>query len=376
MTRGRLLDLFPVAFRPPVWFPMITLTLTLALLNSFGRASNPFHPFQVSLDIALSLFCLAPLLIPPLRSMPSLLRRFMVGVVLQLLIAAVLLLCSSFPPGLLLANAFFVFRVLGLSKRPALEGAGLAGVLLAGGVTIWRGASGWTVATGLLIGWVAYRFAFSMDLAFLEQSQPWPAITHKLKDLSNIVLGNRRAIWEEAYAAGRWEFLQSVDHRPRHYVIAGIVRDRFAEGGANLLDVGCGYATLYRVLGRHAASYTGIDLSENAIRQCRTAFQDDPRCSFETVGLEAYHPDRTFDVVVLNEVLYYLPIRSIAEVCRSARSLLKDEKSVLIISMGRIPKASRIWRKLDHLMTPVQNIRVTNETTGSYSIVRVYPGVS
>lgn len=387
---------FAVEFRPAVWLPAIGLTLATVVLESFIHALRPVDTGSVPavigsltavlppsvwelLYVATYSIYFLPLLIPSRRARRGTMRRLLVGFGFQLLIAGGLLLLSAnqtlgvgLAVCLHVANAFFVFLVLCRGERSAVAGAVFGGFLLAAVATLSSRRHEWlAVGVALLTASAAYRVVFSAKLSFLDHAEPGSVIRHWLHNLSNLCV-NRRLTWETAYAAGQWRFLESMDQRPRHYVIADCVSERFPRG-ADVLDVGCGYATLHRVLGPHARTYTGIDLAATVIEECRKVFKEDARCRFENVAFDDYQADGKFDVVVLNEVLYYFPIRSVRQVCQSARNLLKNEDSVLIVSMCGNSKARWVWRRMGELMRPAQNIRVSNLATGSYWIVKVYP---
>ena len=72
-----------------------------------------------------------------------------------------------------------------------------------------------------------------------------------------------------------------------------------------ILDVGCGYGALVKYLKTEDySSYLGIDLSDNAIYKARkTNFQ---KSEFLIADAHQFHPKKTFDVIIFNEVLYYL----------------------------------------------------------------------
>jgi 2-polyprenyl-3-methyl-5-hydroxy-6-metoxy-1,4-benzoquinol methylase len=113
--------------------------------------------------------------------------------------------------------------------------------------------------------------------------------------------------WDREFASGAWDYLdESPAERARHAVIAMLCRS-FAEHGA-ILDVGCGEGTLLDFLTpsqkRH---YLGIDISKEAVaiarRKRRRRVVDVDATSFTTRAL--------FDVIIFNEVLYYLDAEAI-----------------------------------------------------------------
>jgi SAM-dependent methyltransferase len=298
------------------------------------------------------------------------LRRTYFGFTLQLLLSATA--SANFHPCLQVASLCFVALVAGRLKQPAWGATLLLGSVLLSVSTLLTGRHDPRgILLGIAFGWIVYRASFSQQLDFLDASHPWATLRHLLKELRNLWLPNRRAWWERSYAAGEWDFLHSRDQRPRYYTIAGLVQDRFPQGAA-VLDVGCGHAILYPLLEKSASSYTGIDFADAAITTCRARFAGESRCVFHTVAFEEYTPEKGFDVVILNEILPYFPLASLARIFAHALTLLKDDQSLLVISLCRNHKAWLVGRKLSRLATPEQCIRVSNVWTGSYWTVSVY----
>ena len=319
----------------------------------------------------------SPLILLAVRDENGMVRRVLVGFLLQVLIAALLYAVLpvgvlDFVPCLHVANAGFICRIVLYRLGRPWRHAFLAPPALIVASTLLTQRHGWIdLVVGLGIGWLVFSLAFAKGLRFLESSSAAAGISFELRNVYNLLLPNKRANWEEAYAAGQWSFLESKGQRPRHYGIAGIVRDHFPQG-ARVLDVGCGYGTLYRMLADSTTRYVGVDFAEAAVKECRRAFQEGPKCAFHCAAFEDYRPDGKYDVVILNEVLYYFPLSSVESVVRRACEMLADERSILIVSMNRNFKAARIWKAFSRLASPDQSIRMTNLETGSYWTVNVY----
>ena len=81
----------------------------------------------------------------------------------------------------------------------------------------------------------------------------------------------------------------------------------------SILDIGCGSGNYYRVFksaGLHPyLHYTGIDISEKNIENCKVFFPKEryPNAEFATGNImELAYPDASFDVVVMLDVLEHL----------------------------------------------------------------------
>jgi 2-polyprenyl-3-methyl-5-hydroxy-6-metoxy-1,4-benzoquinol methylase len=133
--------------------------------------------------------------------------------------------------------------------------------------------------------------------------------------------------WEADYLSGHWNYLESLRELPRYSVIAGYCHH--LKNGGSILDVGCGEGVLLERLDRSRFSeYVGIDISDVAIqRACRMA---DERTRFICADVEAFNPPGLFDVIVLNECLYYFA-DPVSVLRRYEQALKKD--GIIVASM-------------------------------------------
>jgi 2-polyprenyl-3-methyl-5-hydroxy-6-metoxy-1,4-benzoquinol methylase len=155
--------------------------------------------------------------------------------------------------------------------------------------------------------------------------------------------GDQRSIgvepsrWDKQYSSGAWDFLKSSAEMPRYGVIASYCRS--AGPDASVFDIGCGIGLLLKWLPWHVR-YLGIDVSEAAIRQARE--NDRPRASFEVANAVSFDPGERFDVVVLNELLYYVECPELL-VDRCAGFLRAG--GVIVVSMYKSIESMQTWRR-------------------------------
>jgi SAM-dependent methyltransferase len=122
-----------------------------------------------------------------------------------------------------------------------------------------------------------------------------------------------------------------------------------------ILDVGCGTGLLRERLGDSAfSSYVGVDISETAVARASAAGH--PRSRF-VVGDAATLDLGRFDVVVLNEVLYYAPDAGVL-LRRVAGAL--EPNGLLVTSMWRHPGDRALWRVVDGVLPRVDRVEVRN----------------
>jgi 2-polyprenyl-3-methyl-5-hydroxy-6-metoxy-1,4-benzoquinol methylase len=139
----------------------------------------------------------------------------------------------------------------------------------------------------------------------------------------------------------------TLDVDTRNAVTAVLIR-HYAQDCPSVLDIGCAGGTLVLALSSFD-SYLGVDVSRYAIEQaernpaiCRLG---STQVSFASADIRSFRLDRSWDVIILNEVLYYLGVEdAVDQVSRYAHAL--QPKGVLVVSMKDDPKTHSIYRQL------------------------------
>lgn len=135
--------------------------------------------------------------------------------------------------------------------------------------------------------------------------------------------------WDKEFSSGRWNCLDDNPAERARHAIIGMYCQKYFPGG-NILDVGCGEGTLVDFLSdRQKKKYLGIDISSEAIKIGKRKRRG---MDFQCVEAESFETKRKFDVIVFNEVLYYLDD---AEIFAKFTNFLK-KGNIVILSLYRM----------------------------------------
>jgi len=149
-----------------------------------------------------------------------------------------------------------------------------------------------------------------------------------------------KAYWDEKLSGAFKPYLGgTLSVETRNAIVLTLIQTTASATASKLLDVGCAAGSLARAPGAARYSYVGVDISDVAVSQGREL---SPGCEFHVARLEDYKPVAEFDVIVLSEVLNYLPVTgAINELARYSKHLAPD--GVLILSMKDSPKCKAIY---------------------------------
>ena len=165
--------------------------------------------------------------------------------------------------------------------------------------------------------------------------------------------------WTDAYGSGQLEYYGTLDELARYSLLVGYVGFFFPSGpdrrAPRVLDVGCGTGLLRaRLDGTGVGDYVGVDLSPTAIEAAERRRL--PRSRF-VVGDAAALDLGRFDVVVLNEMLYY--IEDVDGFFERLCALL-EPSGLLLISMWRHAGDRSLWRAVDERFPLVDRVEARN----------------
>jgi trans-aconitate methyltransferase len=163
------------------------------------------------------------------------------------------------------------------------------------------------------------------------------------------------AAFDEEFRSGHWQLLDSPDEQARYATLAALIRGH-AVRRPRLLDAGCGSGRLAGCFAPdELASYHGVDLSPEAIRQARDSAR--PGCTFEQGDLETWTTSTRYDVIVINEVVGYFhdPAATLARL-----GAFLGSNGVLAVSLYRWGNAPAIWRRIERSFQTRRATAITN----------------
>jgi 2-polyprenyl-6-hydroxyphenyl methylase/3-demethylubiquinone-9 3-methyltransferase len=115
----------------------------------------------------------------------------------------------------------------------------------------------------------------------------------------------KRALWNKEFARGRWDNLADTPGDPIYAVL-----ERHARNGS-VLDLGCGSGNTSCELDSAAYSaYVGVDISDVALKKAAersAALGRSGQNQYVQSDIQTYQPERSYDVILFRESLYYIP---------------------------------------------------------------------
>lgn len=135
----------------------------------------------------------------------------------------------------------------------------------------------------------------------------------------------RRQAFDQKYNSGHWNYFDKEDRTEIVKVI-----EKYARYG-HILDMGCGTGTLASMINPDAFEYyLGVDASEEAISRAQR--HRSKKIHFVVSDIQSYRSKGTFDIIVFEESLYYIPFCRLRLLQRCARWL--RPKGVLVVSVA------------------------------------------
>jgi 2-polyprenyl-3-methyl-5-hydroxy-6-metoxy-1,4-benzoquinol methylase len=171
-----------------------------------------------------------------------------------------------------------------------------------------------------------------------------------------------QATWDAEYATGHWDYLGDISEMPRFAIIAGY--GRTVGPATSVLDIGCGSGQLATwVCQAETDRYAGIDISSVAIQKARD--RNLSQATFEVADAATFNPGNTFEMIVFNEMLFYMPDPN--AVIAHYESFLTTG-GVFVISMWRCTASLRTWRDCASRLKVLDHVRFRAANTIEWDI--------
>jgi 2-polyprenyl-3-methyl-5-hydroxy-6-metoxy-1,4-benzoquinol methylase len=132
------------------------------------------------------------------------------------------------------------------------------------------------------------------------------------------------ASWDLQYKFGLWDHLDLTQS-------TGLELFQMVEEYApmaSILDLGCGTTANLPLTPGRFRHYHGVDISEKAIERARQLGR--AAATYETADILTYVPRKAYDVILLREVIYYLPLAKVAQLLRGLSAFLTPNGVILI----------------------------------------------
>jgi 2-polyprenyl-3-methyl-5-hydroxy-6-metoxy-1,4-benzoquinol methylase len=134
--------------------------------------------------------------------------------------------------------------------------------------------------------------------------------------------GLKRIIWDQEYSGNKWDF---ADHTETDCVYPHL--EKYAANGS-ILDLGCGTGNTANELAANTyEKYLGVDISEVCLNKARKRSEENGRAAknqFVSGDLLQFTTSEKFDVILLRESLYHVPISKIEPTLNRYAKNLKD----------------------------------------------------
>ena len=140
----------------------------------------------------------------------------------------------------------------------------------------------------------------------------------------------KKWIWDEEFASGQCDYL---DHTGDDVIY--LFLDKYANNGS-ILDLGFGSGNTGNEMDvSKYDSYTGVDISENAIQRALIRSKNNHRQEkneYVCDDISIYVPRKRYDIILFRESIFYLPKTKIKDILKGYSYYLK-ERGVFIFRM-------------------------------------------
>jgi len=158
----------------------------------------------------------------------------------------------------------------------------------------------------------------------------------------------KRQVWDAEYRTGRWTYERGGNNNESREPLYRLLED-YCEG-ASILDLGCGSGMTVLEMKNNFREYTGVDVSDAAVKTAIAALATEvdrsSKVRFLVSDISRFVPDRKFSVILFRESIYYVPAHRIKPMLeRYCDHLLPD--GVIIVRLCNRRRYKNVIRTLE-----------------------------
>ena len=177
----------------------------------------------------------------------------------------------------------------------------------------------------------------------------------------------RKQRWNKQYKSGRWENLKGEIEAVRYQTIIDYISE-FGAANPSILDLGCGEGILCeRMKSVGYSRFLGMDFSSVSIKNA--SLLNLKNAEFVCADIHTFTPYKTYDVIVFNEVFYYIHDSEKEHVLNKMMEHL-SETGIIITSIYREGKGC--WKYFDNKLKQLRFTTITTDNEKTYWKVGVY----
>lgn len=169
----------------------------------------------------------------------------------------------------------------------------------------------------------------------------------------------RKLRWNKQYKQGRWDSLRNDKERVRYESIVDLM-SKYSKADADILALGCGEGILLEHLKDNSyTSFVGMDFSSVSIKKAKQI--NIKNAEFVCADIHNYTPDGQFDVIVFNEIFYYIHESNKTEVLNRMLEHLKPG-GIMLVSIYR--EGLGCWEYFEHkalIQLDFQTVKTSEE---------------
>lgn len=143
----------------------------------------------------------------------------------------------------------------------------------------------------------------------------------------------KQIVWDKEFNDGNWDFLKNTKNDQIYDFIYKYVNSGY------ILDLGCGLGnTCYELNNITYTGYTGVDISKKAIdiAKSRNSIDNENKNKFIVGNISDFKPDRSYDVILFRESIYYIQCRIVKSVLNEYVKYLKKEGVIIVRIHDRV----------------------------------------